>query len=265
MTTQGRDIDELHRRLLERARLDKSSPLPLYFQIKQLLLRHMSELNDADPLPPEQRICRALNVSRPTVRQAIAELVQEGLLIRTAGKGTFVTSKKIRRDISRTFERFDVEMQLDGHTASTEVLDLRRQDATPEAAVQLGIEEGEAIYLLERRRFTDNVGLLYVISAIPAVLVPELEHYRDRLMALRHTLENVFHHRLVRAVRRLEATTARAPHAALLDVPEGSPIQFVETHVYTATESCIEYSRSWYRGDWTSFIVTVDRDDLTQV
>ncbi|MFW6356082.1 MAG: GntR family transcriptional regulator [Spirochaetota bacterium] len=258
-------IEELHRRFLERAQLDKASPLPLYFQIKQLVLRHIGELRDGDPIPPEQRISEALDVSRPTVRQAIAELVQEGLLMRTAGKGTFVTSRKIRREISRTFERFDVEMQLHGHTARTEVLDLRRDVADPETSVQFGIDEGDPVYRLERRRFTDGESLLYVISMIPASLVPNLERYRDRLVALRHTLETVYGHRLVRAIRRLEATTADVDHAAFLDVSEGSPVQFVETHVYSAAELCIEYSRSWYRGDRTSFYVTVDRDNLIHI
>lgn len=265
MVLPVQQIEELHRRFLERAQLDKSSPLPLFFQIKQLILRHINELGDGDPIPPEQRISEALDVSRPTVRQAIAELVQEGLLMRTAGKGTFVTSRRIRRDISRTFERFDVEMQLDGHTARTEVLDLRRETARPETAIQFGIDEGDPVYRLERRRFTDDESLLYVISMIPALLVPDLELYRNRLVALRHTLETVYGHHLVRAVRRLEATTADNERAGLLDIPAGSPIQFVETHAYTATEKCVEYSRSWYRGDRTSFYVTVDRDDLIHI
>lgn len=78
--------------------IDKQAPIPLYYQLKQQILRHISEgtLQFGDLLPSEAEICEKLKISRPTVRQAMGDLTAEGYLTRQKGKGTFVARPKIQ-------------------------------------------------------------------------------------------------------------------------------------------------------------------------
>lgn len=242
------------------APVDKESPLPLYYQIRQSLLAHIARLHEGDTIPPEQTLCELFGVSRPTVRQAIADLVQDGLLRRTAGRGTFVTSTRVSRDLRNTFDRFDVEMHAVGRTSQTEVLACEAVGATDEVATSMGVARDTALWRVDRRRFTDDASLVRVTTWLPADLVPALDERREELSALRHTLEHRYGLHLERVKRRFEAVAADSQTAELLNIPSGSPIQFVETHSYGASDRCVEFSRAWYRGDRASFVVEVRRD-----
>lgn len=242
--------------------LDKDGPLPLYYQIKQVLLRFIAGCQEGDVFPAEIQLCELFSVSRPTVRQAIAELVQEGLVERTAGRGTFVTASRVRRDFRLTFETFDYEMRSAGRNAETDILALEKEKADENVAAQLGIQKEDEVFRLERKRSTNGISLMTVRTFLPADLLPDLEKHEDHLVALRKTIEKDFHLRIVRATRRLEAISCDTIRAGILDLSTGAPIQYIETHAYLENSRCIEYSAAWYRGDRSSFFVDLDREQL---
>ena len=105
-------------------RIDKSIPIPLYFQLKKLILSEIKEGNyrSGELIPTEKEISDAFQISRTTVRQAITELVQEGWLYRVKSKGTFVAQPKISQDYIRKIESFNNQIFRLGMTPSTEVL-----------------------------------------------------------------------------------------------------------------------------------------------
>ena len=76
--------------LLDSSKLDKSVPIPLYFQLKELILSEIKNGNypSGSLIPTENELSEAFEISRTTVRQAITELVQEGWLYRVKSKGT---------------------------------------------------------------------------------------------------------------------------------------------------------------------------------
>ena len=90
-------------------RIDKSVPIPLYFQLKELILAEIKEgrYKSGDLIPTEKEISDAFQISRTTVRQAITELVQEGRLYRVKSKGTFVAQPKITQEFIRKIESFN--------------------------------------------------------------------------------------------------------------------------------------------------------------
>ena len=92
--------------LFDCKKLDKSVPIPLYFQLKELVLDEIKKGNykEGDMIPTENEISEEFQISRTTVRQAITELVQEGWLYRVKSKGTFVTRPKIPQDFLRKLE-----------------------------------------------------------------------------------------------------------------------------------------------------------------
>lgn len=243
------------------APVDKESPLPLYFQIRESILNHITGLREGELLPPEQKLCELYGVSRPTVRQAIADLVQDGLLRRTAGRGTFVTGTQVNRDLRHTFDRFEVEMHAVGRTARTEVLLCELIPVPVDVALSLKIAAASPVWRLDRRRSTDGESYVIVVSWLPADLVPDLADHRTDLSALRHTLGVVYGLRPVRIARRFEAIAADQRTASLLSIKTGLPIQFVETRSHLESGRCVEFSRAWYRGDRASFTVEVVRDE----
>ena len=93
-------------------RIDKTVPIPLYFQLKELVLSEIKEGNykSGDMIPTEKEISDSFGISRTTVRQAITELVQEGWLYRVKSKGTFVSQPKITQNFIRKIESFNDQM-----------------------------------------------------------------------------------------------------------------------------------------------------------
>ena len=91
--------------LLEK-KLDKTTPVPLYFQLKELIMAEIK--NGTYPkdsaIPTEKELSDMFDISRTTVRQAIAEMVQEGWLYRVKSKGTFVSQPKINQDFIQKLE-----------------------------------------------------------------------------------------------------------------------------------------------------------------
>src|SRR5690625_2398768 len=101
----------------------KSSPIPIYCQLKEIIQEMIDneELQPNDPIPTERELCKIHNISRMTVRTAIMSLVNEGVLYREQGKGTFVAGKKPKHQLSR-LRGFTEDMEEMGHTVETKIL-----------------------------------------------------------------------------------------------------------------------------------------------
>ena len=106
-------------------RLNKTIPIPLYYQLKEILLDFIQKSPESTPLPTEARICEHFEISRSTVRQAFGELSAEGLVVRHKGRGTMVAPvKKIEQEFLVVLESFNDEMQDKGLEPWTKVLEL---------------------------------------------------------------------------------------------------------------------------------------------
>jgi GntR family transcriptional regulator len=105
--------------------INKNSPVPIYYQLKEFLREVIRDLEVGAPIPTESDICEHFEISRPTVRQAVSALVAEGYLERRKGRGTFVCEPKIRRDFLLVMESFNREMIESGFTPSTKLISLR--------------------------------------------------------------------------------------------------------------------------------------------
>ena len=105
--------------------LNKNIPIPLYYQLKTILLEYIREEHKdlEKPIPTEVEISEYFGISRPTVRQAINELVVEGYLYRVKAKGTFVSKPKISQDFLLTLDSFNNEMRKKGLVPSTKILE----------------------------------------------------------------------------------------------------------------------------------------------
>ena len=154
--------------------LHKDIPVPLYYQLKLQILADIKEgrLHVGDMLPPECELCKEMGISRPTVRQAMGELVAEGHLTRCKGKGTFVSAPSVRPVDARFFQglqSFNEEMLQKGLAPSTRVLALEMVSNREDIAATLRLAEDKRLIHLSRLRSADGQPLVVVDNGLPGL------------------------------------------------------------------------------------------------
>jgi GntR family transcriptional regulator len=129
-----------------------------------------TELNPGDAIPSERTLVVRLGVSRVTVRQAIADLVDTGALERVHGKGTYVTGPQVDSRLHLT--SFSREMRDRGLLPATVVLDAAEEAADDEVAYALRIRPGRPVVRVERLRTADGTPMAYEVGHYPSMLFP---------------------------------------------------------------------------------------------
>lgn len=243
--------------MLEQHRLDKTVPIPLYFQLKNLLLEEIkSNAYPVDSLiPTEKEISEMFDISRTTVRQAITELVQEGWLYRIKSKGTFVARTKIKQDFIRRLEPFNEQIERTGRRPSTVLLALEIVDMPDHAASALQCQPGEKAVFLHRKRCADDEPIVTVETYLPYSCCAFLMEYDMAVKSMYNVLAQKDETRICRVNRTLEAVAANAGDSRLLNIRSGKPIHLFHTIGYNKNDKPIEYSIARYRGDRNRFEV----------
>lgn len=248
--------------------LDRSTPIPLYYQLKGFLLEEIK--NGTYPvgscIPTELEIKERFQISRTTIRQAINSLVQEGWLERKSSKGTFVTNPRGNSipGFIRTFEPFYRQVKKTGKSASTELLDLKVMNASEEQAALLEINPNERLIYIFRRRFADSVPLVLIENYLP---------YSMCSFILSHDFEQESLHEilsqrpetapyLVRNIISAEKSTQN--DSELLSIPAGSPVLSFQTLSRTAGNRLIDLAFSRYQGELSKYEVELCQQSIQQ-
>jgi GntR family transcriptional regulator len=239
--------------------IDKSIPIPLYFQLKEILLGYLENLDDGDVIPTEVELCEHFDISRPTVRQAINELVTEGQIIRRKGKGSFVSRSKIKQDFLLVLESFNTEMQEKGLKPETRLLSMKVRGASSQAAEVFGIKTGEDLVFISRLRSTNNEPIVLVNTWLPADRFAPILKFDLEKESLYEVLEKEFGCVLTNTKRYLEARLAGDFEAEKLGISQGDPVQFIETIATEEDDVPVEFSLAYYRGDRNRFALEVSR------
>ncbi len=242
-------------------KIDKEVPIPLYYQIKQSILNaiYSGELKGGDSIPTELEFCEQCGVSRPTIRQALSELVAEGFLYRLKGKGTFVAQPKIDARFLNKLQSFNQEMIQKGMVPSTKVLSLKAIEPKSPINEKLNIPADAMLIYLERLRYTDGEPIVYLETYLPCETFRALLSQDFENNSLYSMLEDLYHRRVERVLREIEAVNATQREADLLQTPKGKAICLVKTVAYTADHTPVEYSIARYRGDRNKFSVELCR------
>ncbi len=242
MTTEGKLT-------LPYSSVDPHSPIPLYHQV-YLDLRKMIQrelILPGEMLPPEMDICHAYGIGRQTVRQAIARLVDEGLVERFAGRGTFVREQTshIQFFLDRSFSQQMREM---GRTPNSRLLS--QQVGTVDLDISaLHAYQGKPCLTLERLRLGDAEPICHQTSTILSERCPGIEEQDFASQSLYETLVTRYQLAISRIDHVVSAMAADEYRAELLEVEEGTPLLFVGTTAYLDDDELIEYSASYYRAD----------------
>ncbi|MFZ0279985.1 MAG: GntR family transcriptional regulator [Candidatus Sulfotelmatobacter sp.] len=232
------------------AALDRTSILPLYYQIQQSLLDQIRSgtLKAGDPVPSEQEIAVRLGVSRMTARQALKSLRDIGLTYAERGRGTFVSANKLEKNIRQVLS-FTEEMVTRGLRATSKLLLFETVEAGEEIAAALHIAKSETLIGLQRIRLADTSPMGIECSYIPQRLCPDLLQTFDPTASLYQVLSERYGIRMAVADEVVEAGLASASEARILQIPKRSPV-FMFTRVSRVQSGQpVEYVKSTYRAD----------------
>jgi DNA-binding GntR family transcriptional regulator len=231
--------------------LDRTSPVPLYYQVATRLQQQIEEgdIPVGSRLENEVELADRLGVSRPTMRRAISYLVERGMLVRKRGVGTQVVHPKVRRPVELS-SLYD-DLLKSGQAPRTEIREFEVRPAPDQIAEALGIPFGSEVTWIERLRYAGDEPLALMHNAVPVdVLRPRREDLErnglyDLLRAAGHVPRM--------ANQTVGARTASAAEARILDEARGAPLLTMTRTAWDAGGKAVEYGSHLYRASRYSF------------
>ena len=235
--------------------LERSGPIPLYFQVAQKIEAAImdGDLPAGSRLENEVALGDRLGLSRPTVRRAIQELVDKGLLVRRRGIGTQVVHGQVTRGVELTslFE----DLTRSGKKPGTKMLEIKEIKADSKMAEILAVAVGSPILYVKRLRLADNVPVSILENWLPADFV-DLDH--DAM--IEHGLYQLLRSRGVNirvAKQRIGARKSTTLESDLLEIDKNSAVLTMDRTAYDNSGRAVEFGHHCYRPDLYSFEVTL--------
>ena len=235
---------------MEPANLDKRVPVPLYHQLKTILLDRIQggHWKPGEQLPTEDQLVAQFGVSKATVRQALRDLAQAGFVRREQGRGTFVAKTKIQFG-PRQLSSFTEEMRDSGMHAGSRVLEKHVIPAPPEVASILQIAPGGELFRLRRLRLAGGEPMGLQTVHIASHFVPGIVEVEFETASLYETLEKRYGLMPDHATQKHFATAVDESEAGNLQVPVGAPALGGERLTFLHSGQPLELTYSIMRGD----------------
>ncbi len=235
--------------------MDRHSSIPLYYQLKEYIIKKIDD-GDYPPgekIPSELDLCNKLGISRPTVRQAIAELVAEGRLNIVKGKGTFVTSSEMLKEISgfsaMTFSFF--EGGIDSYEniedlGSAEAEDIFKRWHT--GGNELSYYQKGAL-VQGRKRLEGSLLYGYSKSYIPLAVFPDLKADLEMQKSMIDITANKYAYLPVKGRVEISVIPANPEISKMIDVARGTPVLLVTAVLFSRGGAISEIVYTYLRSD----------------
>ena len=232
-------------------------PTPLYLRVQERIKSAVQagNLKPSEALPGERDIAGAFNVSRVTVRKAIAGLVAEGLLTQRQGSGTFVAAapQRLEQPLSR-LTSFTEDMRLRGLEASVRWLTKSLTLASPDEAMRLALSPSDMVCRLKRLRLANNVPMAIECAVVPVRFLADPDLVTTSLYDVLEANGAL----PVRALQRLRAANLGPEDAVLLEVAPGAAALAIDRLSYLDSGVPVEFTQSFYRGDAYDFVAELN-------
>lgn len=235
-----------------------SGPEPAYRQVRNLIADQIrsGEIPHGSRLPAERLLAEQLEVSRVTLRRALTELADDGLLTASHGRGWYAVPPPLSEPPNALMSFTDLAGST-GTRSRTQVLLAAVEKATPEQAGLLGVRSGARLFHLERLRFLDDFPTAITSSWVPLARAPGLEHRDFAAESLYGVLRDRYDITATRADYEVGAHAADAEQARLLDVLPGAPLLVATQTTEDQRGERFELSRMVYRADSYRFRATL--------
>jgi GntR family transcriptional regulator len=226
---------------------------PRYAQLHRHIAAAIGDglLEPETQLPPERDLAELAGVSRVTVRQAVAQLVADGLIDQRRGAGSFVRAKgpKLEQSLSSLISFTDL-MKARGKTSSSVVLARGLFMPTPDESLALGVAAHDRVARVERLRSADGTPMAIERSSLPADVLPD----PDRVTT---SLYDVLRENGVvpaRAIQRIAAVNLAPEEARMLNLAVGAAVLRIDRTGYLPSGRPVEFTRGLYRSDLYDFV-----------
>lgn len=226
---------------------------PRYEQLYRHLVASIANgtLAAETQIPPERELAALAQVSRVTVRKAVAQLVEDGQLEQRRGAGTFVRIPRAKKDNSRSaLVSFTDYMRQRGKVPTSRILNAGLHAPTPDEQQALGIMASGRVARIERLRSADGVPMALEYSSWPPDILPNPQEVQGSLYDHIRALGHVPTH----AVQRVSAANLRVSEAQLLHMEPGKAVLRIDRTGYLGSGRPVEFTRGLYRSDIYDFI-----------
>ena len=236
----------------------KKMTMPRYIQIAENLLERITtgELAPGERLPSERELSQALNVSRMTLRAALRELDNKGLLTRRTGDGTYIAQPKIERQAGKLVP-FTEGMRLRGYQTGAKIIALEQRLAEVSVAKHLKIANSASVFYIQRLRLINREPVMLEKFIVPVYRFPNLDAYDLETRSFYEIAETEYGITVQQAQQSLEAVSATEFEAELLEVVPGAPLILERRQAFDPDSHPVEYGQDLYRGDRFRFITEI--------
>jgi len=231
--------------------INRETPIPLYYQVSQILRKEIESgrYSSGDYIPTEFELQKRFNVSRATVRQALSDLVYQGLLERRRSKGTVVSRMQVEATL-KNLVSFTNEMMNGKQELTTRILDFRYIPPPNFVAEQLGIPEYEMVVEMARLRVVDGTPVAVERWYAPLKLFPGISRAMFKETGMEQStyvvLMKQYDVNVARAVDTVSAVAVGAVEAKLLNEEIGAPVLLRTRVSYTADNRPVTYATGVY-------------------
>ncbi|MBQ5940637.1 GntR family transcriptional regulator [Massilia sp. AB1] len=236
------------------------SPVPLYSQVRERLRERILDgtYGQDTRLPAESEIGAIFGVSRITVRQALGDLQNEGLIVKVPGKGSFVARSRPSQDLSR-LEGFGEAMSRQGHRIVNRVVSHLDLPAPPAVAARLDLAPGALVTEIRRVRFLDHAPVSFEVSYLPLEVGRRLrrENLAERDIFL--ILESDYGIGLAHADIQIGAINADAALAAALSMAPGAALLRIERLTWSLDGAPLDFEYLYVRGEAFQYALRLPR------
>lgn len=242
---------------LDAAARTRAQREPKYWGLKRHLLDLLRSMPPGSPIPTERSLAADFDVSRTTVRQALAELTVEGRLLRVQGKGTFAAEPKVAQRLQ--LSSYTEDMRAQGRQPSSKLLEISEEPADLEMARMLGVRSGGKVLRLHRLRLADGEPMALETTHLSTGRFRGLRRYVTSGGSLYQVLRERYGTEMGHAEETIETALASPAEAELLGADVGLPMLLLSRHSFDTEGQPVEWVRSIYRGDRYKFVATLNR------
>lgn len=237
----------------------KNENLPLYIKTKNAIKSKIDsgEYKAGEPIPTEKNLCDIFTVSRVTIRKAISELIDEGVLIHSKGKSPIVRPDSLYRNTNRLTGLYE-ELAANGILCSSFILSCEVETAGDDLAGKMSINTGDKVLKLARVRYGNGKPLCYQKIYLNYKYCEGIEKENLRSSSLYGVLEDKYGIRLTKANQVISACLSSYKIAALLETEE-TPLLKIERTAFLADNTCMEYSLAYYLSEKYCLYMTLER------